>query len=479
MRILELYQGVYEPCCLFRDHTALVTEEIKADTVKRTQEGKASIPVVDDNIGSSHKSVNLIENSTALVKNDFLSDIATYCCVVTSKGSQVESALESALESSTMKKAIIIYNNTSVGRRRSRADSVRSVFTNPTQLRACNNMHVECVGRSGLFDDPLPIRVRRTDMWKENLNTSISENVIVAIEATHVCPLDVCIRCGLFSDYLQTPFVVGSNFVGIVHDGALPAGTRVAALTKTGGNARYVSISREALVKVPRRLDSSEVACIISTFLPGFQALHHGLGQESKYSNKALKGMKVLLTEGASIVELQAMVQLALLAEAASVHIICEPRYHNYVQIYLNATPLSVYLEDWLPVVRGQMDVIIDYDYSHNRAEIPDALAPGGRLVWFAHPPARHTGIFGDFDSLMDIGSICLLDRASIYDAYENWESASEDLKFLFDLLSCRKIRPKIDRFINLNGIRKAHDDLMKGGIYGAIICEPWKEENL
>lgn len=447
----------------------------------RSQKGKASTTLVNDAVDMSFKLINMGEQSTALMKSDVPSDVSKMCRRLTN-GQQVEFALESALESRTMKKAMLIYNNKSVGRRRSRADSVRSVFTNFTQLRACNNMHVECVGRWSVSSrDPLPIRIRRIDMWKEHLDSTKSENVIVAIEATHVCPLDICIRCGLFSNNVQTPFVVGSNFVGIVHEGALPAGTRVAALTKTGGNARYVSISRDALVKVPKRLDPSEVACIISTFLPSFQALHHGRRHEIRYSNNSLKGMKVLLTEGASIVEIQAVAQLAFLAGAASVHVICEPRFHNYVQIYLNVTPLDVYIEDWLPTVKGQMDVIIDYDYSHNRVEIPDALAPGGRLVWFALPPARHNGIFGDINSLMDIASICLLDRASIYDAYENWESeaSKDDLKFLFNLLACRRIRPKIDRFINLNGVRKAHDDLMDGGIYGAIICEPWKEENL
>jgi NADPH:quinone reductase-like Zn-dependent oxidoreductase len=51
-----------------------------------------------------------------------------------------------------------------------------------------------------------------------------------------------------------------------------------------------------------------------------------------------------------------------------------------------------------------------------------------------------------------------------------------EDLKFLFTLLATRKIRPKIDRFITLNGIRQAHDDMQNRGIIGSIICEPWKE---
>jgi NADPH2:quinone reductase len=434
MSVLEAYRSFYEPCCFPGDHKALVNEE------------------------------------------EILSDL-TIC-------STNSAANTTSSESNAMKKAMIIHNTKSVGRRRARADTVRSVFANPNELRACNNMQVECIGLAGhadLTDEPMPLRVRRTDMWKEYMESAKPNNVVVAIEATHICPLDVCIRQGIFSNQLETPFVLGSNFVGIVHHGALPKGTRVAALTKTGSNARYISASPDDLVKVPKRFDSSEVACIISSYLPAFQALHHGRSQIRKHSKDSLKGKKILLTEGVSMLETQAMVQLAFTAGAASVYVICQPHFHNYVRMYLNAKPLGVKFKDWFSVVEGRMDIIIDYDYSYNRTDIADALAPEGRLVWFAHPPTKHSGNFADFHNVMDMASICSLTRGSIYDVYENWEfyreESKEDLKFLFGLLTSRKIRPKIDRYINLNGIRNAHEELLNGGIFGAIICEPWKEE--
>ena len=441
-----------------------------------------TMPVVHEEISTRfcHKPEKPDERTRALVvENECLANVMGVCCNAVANIAAAK--YEIPLESRKTKKAIAIHERHSVGSRRKRADMVRSAFTNVTRLRACDNMHVECVSIDGLSERPMPIQVRRTDMWKDHMECTKSEKVIVAIEATHVCLVDVCIRSGLFSDELQFPFVLGSNFVGIVHDGVLPAGSRVAALTKTGGNARYASISPEALVKVPKRLDAAEVAAVMSTYLPAFQALHHGLSQGRKHYMGSLKGKKILLTEGASMMEIQAVVELARVAEAVSVHIICESRYHSYVEIYLAAKPLSADIEVWLPEVKGQMDIIIDYEYSNNRSEIPAALSPGGRLVWFAHPPTKRPRTLVDVDCILNYATMLTQDRASVYNAFENWnrEESREDASFLFDLLGDRKIRPKVDRFINLSGVRKAHDDLIKGGVFGAIICEPWKEENL
>lgn len=483
MRESEILQCFYEPWCLSgSDDNALVNEKIIPEPATTSMlRNILAIPVVHEEIISSlcHKPEKQDEGARFLVAdNQYLANVTGVCC--NAVANIFATTYEIPLENSARKKAITIRERQSCGSRRKRADMVRSVFTNVTMLRACDNMHVECISIDGLSERPMPIRVRRTDMWKDHVESTKSEKVIVAIEATHVCLLDVCIRSGLFSDELESPFVMGSNFVGIVHDGVLPAGSRVAALTKTGGNARYALISPEVLVKVPKRLDSAEVAAVVSTYLPAFQALHHGRTQETKHSVGSLKGKKILLTEGASIMEIQAVVELARVAEAESVHIICESRYHSYVEIYLAAKPLGVDIEVWLPEVKGQMDIIIDYEYSNNRGEIPAALTPGGRLVWFAHPPTKRPGTLVDVDCILNYATILTQDHASIYNAFENWnrEESREDAKFLFDLLGDRRIRPKVDRFINLSGVRKAHDDLIKGGVFGAIICEPWKDEN-
>jgi len=50
------------------------------------------------------------------------------------------------------------------------------------------------------------------------------------------------------------------------------------------------------------------------------------------------------------------------------------------------------------------------------------------------------------------------------------------DFEFLLRLLAQRLIRPKIDQYIGLNGVKDAHKDLQTRSLSGAIVCEPWKD---
>jgi NADPH:quinone reductase-like Zn-dependent oxidoreductase len=408
-------------------------------------------------------------------------DIAAITKVLFDDAQTVEQTLDEILgetadkaEAEILGIPTVIKLEESTGRRRQRAGWIQTVCENDNVLKACDNVRVECVA---FAEEPL-LRLRRTDMWKDYVESDHS--VVVAVEATHISELDVSIRRGFLNEYLDTPFCLGTNFVGIVHKGCMPQGTRVAAITKSGANARYITTTPDCLVKVPKRFDSSEVACVLSTYLPAFQALHHGAKGGRKHSMESLKGKNVLLTSGASIVEIHAMVQLALALGASKVFVICKARFHNYVKLQLGVKPLGQYADDWLPHVKGQMDLVIDYDYSRNKADVGEARAPGGRLVWFAHPPRDEPTLTRDMRNFFDQASICTLPNACIYDVYQNWEfhreESQEDLKFLFALLASRKIRPKIDRYIDLNGVRSAHQDLQKRSIAGAIICEPWKE---
>jgi NADPH:quinone reductase-like Zn-dependent oxidoreductase len=48
---------------------------------------------------------------------------------------------------------------------------------------------------------------------------------------------------------------------------------RVAALVRTGGNARYVTVPESDLVQVPRTCDAAEAVCMVSTFMTAYQCL--------------------------------------------------------------------------------------------------------------------------------------------------------------------------------------------------------------
>jgi NADPH:quinone reductase-like Zn-dependent oxidoreductase len=160
-------------------------------------------------------------------------------------------------------------------------------------------------------------------------------------------------------------------------------------------------------------------------------------------------------------------------------------------------------MDDWGPMVEKSMDVVIDFDYVQNEKAACKALAANGRLVWYLHPSTHHnvTGLAWSFDGIWEQTKMCLLERASIYEQNESWAEHPYsfkvrnhvddafvylslltvrfqlDLEFLLRLLAQRQIRPKIDQFIGLDGVKGAHKDLQTRSLSGAIICEPWKDE--
>lgn len=316
--------------------------------------------------------------------------------------------------------------------------------------------------------------------------------------------MDVAIRRGLY--HVPTPCVLGSNFVGVVHKTSSESsrwrlGRRVAGLTLVGSNARYLTVSTERLLDVPKKLDASDIACILSIYLPAFQALHHGRTRPGRYSQSALWRKRVLITGGA-LPETMALLRMAHYGGAQEVYIVAERSQHNTLR-QLYATPLDVHIDDWGPMVENSMDVVIDFDFVQNEKASCQALAANGRLVWYLHPTKRKhvTGLAWSFDSIWEQTKLCLLERASIYEQNDSWAEHpysfkvrnhiddpfvhlylltvyfQMDLEFLLRLLAQRQIRPKIDQFIGLAGVKTAHKDLQTRSLSGAIICEPWKDD--
>ena len=239
----------------------------------------------------------------------------------------------------------------------------------------------------------------------------------------------MAIRRGLY--HVATPCVLGSNFVGVVHATSNEAsqwrvGRRVAGLPLKGGNAKYVTATTDQLLDVPKKLDASEVACIISIYLPAFQALHHGQPRPWRYAQDTLRRKRVLIV-GCPLPEALALLRLAQYGGAQEVYIAAERDHHSTLR-QLYAVPLDVHMDDWLPPVEGSMDVIIDFDYGQNEWASCKALAPNGRLVWYLHPSTRESGHLW-IDGVWEQTKMCLLERASMYELYESWNEDNYDLK--------------------------------------------------
>lgn len=273
------------------------------------------------------------------------------------------------------------------------------------------------------------------------------------------------------------PLVLGSNLVGIAHhcdsgaeEQGFRPGSRVASLVACGSNARYVSIPTRSLIAVPKYLDAADIVSLISAYLPAFQALHHGRARPYRYSRTCLKNRKILIVSNATI-EAQALIRLAKIAGATDVYFTA-PRYQFAALERLGAKLLDA--DQWGPQVQGKMDVVIDYLFPAQFSDVRAALAPKGRLVCCSK--AEDSSLTWLFEYLQ----LVTMKRATLFDFVqnfeENYESIREDFDFLLKLMSSRQIRPRIDRYVRLREIPKAHEDLQSQLMMGAIICHPWKD---
>jgi NADPH:quinone reductase-like Zn-dependent oxidoreductase len=291
----------------------------------------------------------------------------------------------------------------------------------------------------------------------------------------------------------DTPLTpTGSNFVGLVQRCSpdisarygIEKGTRVASLIRCGGNARYVKVPPDQLFSVPHSLDSADIAALLASHLPAFQALHHGRKRPNRYSTSCLRGKRVLIAADGATLEVQALVRLIQYAGASEIYV-SVPLEHRDVLRRHRVAVLSDDPADWLAVVQGSMDVVVDYSFPRNFSAIRASLARKGRLTCCPQRKGRmhsHSGWMPsiEWSYMLERYQLSLVKRATLFDFKEYVEQyrplVLDDVAFLLSLLATRKIRPQVDRFITLSEIPKAHNEIQSNiPLAGAIICEPWK----
>jgi NADPH:quinone reductase-like Zn-dependent oxidoreductase len=168
-------------------------------------------------------------------------------------------------------------------------------------------------------------------------------------------------------------------------------GDRVAALIRTGGNARYASIPESSLVRVPQSVNAAEAACMVTVYSSAYQSLKMVVTDGPMVS---LRGKKVLVI-GMSDVG-QAVIQMCNKARA-DVYATAPSRRHPYVIGTLGAMPLPEDSQDWLPRVEGEMDVVFDGQCSDGLEAAKAAVKKGGSVVWFGYSSMikEEMGLFG------------------------------------------------------------------------------------
>ena len=155
-------------------------------------------------------------------------------------------------------------------------------------------------------------------------------------------------------------------------------GDRVAALIRTGGNGRYVSVPKDSLVIVPRSLDSVDAVCMVSIYATAYQGLRMLAHGNDDFS---LKDKKVLVVGGMDSVG-QALIEL-LKKAGAEVYATAPERRHSYIEQGLRATPLPESAEEWTNLIDEEMDFVFD-GVCEDALESPrKVLKKDGKVICF------------------------------------------------------------------------------------------------
>jgi NADPH:quinone reductase-like Zn-dependent oxidoreductase len=211
--------------------------------------------------------------------------------------------------------------------------------------------------------------------------------VLVRVEATGVSFAEQQMRRGRYYDQPPFPFVPGYDLVGTVHEagqGVSPSlvGTRVAALTKTGGWASHILLDAADAVPVPAGLRPAEAETAVVNGITAWQMLH----RRARVSEGG-----TILVHGANGGVGSVLVQLA---RAAGIRVIgtASERHHDALRA-LGVTPVDYRTEDVPARVRelapDGVDAVFDHIGGRSVLDSWRTLAPGGTLVAYGSASTR------------------------------------------------------------------------------------------
>lgn len=211
--------------------------------------------------------------------------------------------------------------------------------------------------------------------------------VLVRVEATGVSFAEQQMRRGRYYDQPPFPFVPGYDLVGTVQaagPGVSPSlvGTRIAALTKTGGWASHLLLDAADTVPVPAGLRPAEAETAVVNGITAWQMLHR---------RARVRNGGTVLVHGANGGVGSVLVQLA---RAAGIQVIgtASVRHHDALRA-LGVTPIDYRTEDVPARVRelapGGVDAVFDHIGGRSVVDSWRMLAPGGTLVAYGSASTR------------------------------------------------------------------------------------------
>lgn len=307
-----------------------------------------------------------------------------------------------------------------------------------------------------------------------------ADQALVRVAASGVSFAEQQMRRGKYYDQPPFPFVPGYDLVGTVTAvgaGVDPAlvGTRVAALTKTGGWASHAVLDAADLVPVPAALDSAEAETFVVNGITAWQML---------YRTARTRPGQTVLVHGANGGVGSTLVQLA---RANGIHVIGTASARNAEAVRALGATWVDYRGDLTQQVRALAPHGVDAVFDHvGGPGITDSfalLAPGGTLVsygtaatrdetgnsrlpvlklfarlllWNALPNRRHAHFFNLWAGQRDRAGF----RARI----------AEDLSRVFELVVRGELRAQIAARIPLAEAARAMELAESGTVVGKVV---------
>jgi hypothetical protein len=263
--------------------------------------------------------------------------------------------------------------------------------------------------------------------------------------------------------------------------GPVRKGTLVTSMRKCATKARIVTLPSDELISLAayQDLDSGEIATILSSYLPAFGALHHGIElrhREGRFSIGALSNFQVLVS-GGNAVEAEAVIKLALLGGASRVYAF---QVANLTKI--NSPKLVVLdgpADDYASRLYQSVDIIVDLGFLNEIDFLKQAVSSRGRLVCVV-PRNRSKNLLSRVQEMLGQATLIKHPGTTVYDFDDMCKSeygeVLRDLRFLLDLAQKRKLRPRVDRYIKARDVEIMQEDMHLHPPRGTVICEPWRE---
>ena len=285
-------------------------------------------------------------------------------------------------------------------------------------------------------------------------------------------------------DIVGKIFQIDKELSSLYH---LNVGDRVLALTRCGGNSRFLSISPDQLVKISQHdVDPAEAACLAETYLSAFQVLHYGQGLNTRYRHNTLKVKSTLVVGTVSTILGHAFVELAMAAGVERVFATSTPKQFPRLRS-LGIIPVSIDPRLWYDHLDKAIDLVFVID--PNLDVVPEhfkVLNDRGHLFVIG----QRDGMPMEDSNFQPTSLVCtrrktnnnkysMIERTHEYNVFRQWskdlDKCKKDLAHLVKLLAKGDIKPNVLDRIPLSKVAKAQDMVESQRHPGGfLVCEPW-----